>query len=78
MPESRKRIDHPFQKPADVPASQRTSGHLLWAILFAVFAALIIFFAVGNNWIVMVIGAAAGALAGWLIGRKMEKDARSK
>lgn len=78
MPESRKRSGHPYQKPADIPASQRTSGHLLWAVLFAVFGVLIVLFSVGSNWIALIIGAAAGAVAGWLLGKKMERDARNK
>jgi membrane associated rhomboid family serine protease len=78
MPESRKRSGHPFQKQSLVPASQRTSGHLLWAVLFAVFGVLIVLFSVGSNWVALTIGAAVGAFAGWLLGKKMERDAKNK
>lgn len=77
MPESRNRAGHKYQKPADIPSSQRTSGHLLWALLFAVFGALMLFFAVGG-WVAVAIGAAIGGIVGWWLGRKMEKEARNK
>lgn len=74
MPQSRNRPGHHFQKPSDVPARQRAKGHTLWAILFAVFALLIAYFAAGDNIVVLVIAAIAGAILGYMIGRKMEKD----
>ena len=77
MPQSRKRHGHHFQKPADIPADQRTSGHLIWALLFAVFGLLIAFFAAGSNVIVLIVGAAAGAALGWALGKKMERDSKA-
>ena len=76
MPESRNRTGHAYQQPADVPASQRTKGRVLWAILLAVFAALIAFFALGDNYVALAIIAAAGAVVGYFIGKAMEKDAK--
>ena len=75
MPHSRNRPGHPYQKPSDVPAKQRAKGHTLWSILFAVFAMIIAYFAVGDHMAVLIIAAAAGAVIGHLVGRRMEKDA---
>lgn len=77
MPESRNRAGHQYQKPADVPASQRVRGRIMWAILFAIFGLGIAFFAAGGNWIVLTIGAILGALIGYFAGKSMEKDAKS-
>ena len=76
MPESRKRRGHRYQKPADIPSSQRTKGRIIWAILFAVFGLVITLFAVGDDYIVLVIGAAIGALIGYAIGKNMEQAAK--
>ncbi len=78
MSENKKRKKPQPERVAEVPAKQRTSGHLLWAVLFAVFGVLIVLFSMGNNWVALIIGAAVGAVAGWLLGRKMEQDARNK
>lgn len=75
MPESRKRKGHPFRKTADVPASQRIKGTTIWALLLAAFALLIAYFAAGLNYIILIIAAIAGAALGYVIGKKMEKDA---
>jgi uncharacterized integral membrane protein len=76
MPESRKRPgNHPHRKKADIPASQRTKGTVTWAVLIAVFALLIAVFLIGTDWVTLVIAGAAGALIGYLIGKRMEKDA---
>lgn len=76
MPESRKRPGHhEHQTPADIPASQRVKGRAIWAILCAVFAFLIAYFGVGENWTVLVIVTILGALIGYAIGRAMEKQA---
>ena len=75
MPESRKRPGHRYQKPSDIPSSQRTRGRIIWAILFAVFGLVITFFAVGDEYIVLIIGAAIGALIGYAIGKNMEQAA---
>ena len=76
MPQSRKRQGHhPYKKTSNIPASQRTTGHLTWAILFAIFAALICFFAFGTNVILLIGGAVVGAIIGYIVGRKMEKSA---
>jgi hypothetical protein len=75
MPESRKRHGHRYQKPSDIPSSQRTKGRIIWAILFAVFGLVITFFAVGDEYIVLILGAAIGALIGYAIGKNMEQAA---
>jgi membrane protein YqaA with SNARE-associated domain len=73
MPQRRKRKNHPNVKRSEVSASQRTSGHFLWALLFAAFAGLIGFFAAGSTYIVIIICAAIGGVLGYIIGRKMER-----
>lgn len=74
MPESRKRKDHPYRKPSDIPANQRTKGRTTMAILFGVFGILISLFATDiKNYTAMIIGAIAGAAIGYYIGKKMEK-----
>lgn len=77
MPQSRKRQGHTYQKPADIPASQRTTGHLLLSLLFGAFGLLMAWFAAGTNIIVLVLGAVAGAVLGWMLGRKMERDSKA-
>lgn len=76
MPRSRQRQGHDYQKPADIPASQRVKGRVFWAILFAVFGLGIAYFAAGDNWLVLLIGAALGAVIGYYAGKSMEKDAK--
>jgi hypothetical protein len=76
MPQSRKRKGHSFKKPSDIPASQRTKGRVLWAILIGVFSLLIALFAAGLNYVVLSIVLIAGAFVGYLIGKSMEKQSR--
>ena len=78
MPQSRKRKGHPFQKPSDIPASQRTKGTTMWALLIGVFSLLIALFAAGLNYIVLTVAAIVGVLIGYLIGKTMERQARKK
>jgi uncharacterized membrane protein YfcA len=79
MPQSRKRPGHhEFKKPADIPADQRIRGRVFVAILMVVFGLLIAYFAVGNNYIVLAIVAIACAMLGYILGKKMEKDAGRK
>jgi hypothetical protein len=78
MPQSRQRKGHPFQKPSDIPSSQRTKGRILWAILIGVFSLLIALFAVGLNYIVLSIVLTAGVFIGYFIGKSMEKQTRQK
>ena len=78
MPQSRKRKGHPFKKPSDIPASQRTKGRTFWALLIAVFAILIALFSAGLNYIVLIIAAIAGAAIGYFIGKNMEQEANNK
>ena len=73
MPQSRKRPGHHYQKPADIPASQRTKGRVIWAILFSVFALIFAFFASDGNIIVLVIAIIVGAALGFLVGKQAEK-----
>ena len=61
MPISRKRKNHPYQKPADIPASQRVRGRTIWAILLAIFGVIIAFFAAGVNYVAMAVAAVIGA-----------------
>ncbi|HWJ90166.1 MAG TPA: hypothetical protein VNR87_03600 [Flavisolibacter sp.] len=79
MPQSRKRHGHhPHHEPSAVPAKQRTKGRTIWAILLAVFALVIAFFAAGNNYPVLIIAVVAGAAVGYVIGKSMEADASHK
>ena len=79
MPSSRKRHGHHnYQKPASIPTKQRTDGRTFWAILFGIFGLFIAYFAAGNNALVLALGAAVGAVAGYFIGKSMEKDAVHK
>ena len=75
MPRSRKRSGHhEYHKPADIPSGQRTKGRITWAVLFAVFALLIGYFAVGDNYFALVAAIVIGAGVGYVIGRNMEKE----
>jgi uncharacterized membrane protein YqgA involved in biofilm formation len=73
MPESRNRPGHPFQKPADIPSSQRVKGKIMWALLLAVFGLLISYFAAGSNYIILIVATLSAAIIGYFIGKKMEK-----
>lgn len=75
MPESRNRPGHQYQKKADIPAKQRVKGRVIWAILFAIFAVLIVLFAAGLHYIFLLIAAVMGGIIGFIIGKKMEIDA---
>lgn len=75
MPQSRNRPGHHYQKPADVPASQRVRGRIIWAILFAIFGLGIAYFAAGANYFVLILGALAGTAIGYFAGKSMEQDA---
>ena len=77
MAESRKRKDSNQIRRADIPSSQRTTGHLLWALLVGVFGLMIAYFATSGGWTALITGAAIGAVVGWLLGRKMERDSKS-
>ncbi|MGZ3846754.1 MAG: hypothetical protein ACXVBX_16100 [Flavisolibacter sp.] len=74
MPQSRKRPGHKYQKPSDIPASQRTKGRIIWAILFAVFGVVLTFFAT-DNYIILVIAAIIAGFLGYSIGKNMEQAA---
>ena len=76
MPQSRKRHGHHYQKPSDISSSQRTKGRIIWAILFAVFGAVISFFAAGDNFIILIIAAVIAGLIGYAIGKSMERAAK--
>ena len=76
MPQSRKRQGHPFQKPSDIPAKQRTKATTVCAILFAVFAGIIAFFA-NADYIYIGLAVVIGAVARYYVGRALERDAKS-
>lgn len=78
MPRSRKRSGHHYQKPSDIPSSQRTKGRIIWSILFAVFGLVIAFFASGNTTVALIAGAVIGAVIGYVIGKNMEQAASQK
>lgn len=75
MAQKRKHHHHATPKHIDIPASQRTKGRIIWAILFAVFAVIIGFFAAGDSWIALVIAAILGAVLGYAVGKNMEQAA---
>ena len=77
MPQSRHRPGHPFQKPGSIPSSQRVKGRVIWAILFAVFGIAIVYFASSGSWVIILLGAVAGAIIGYVAGKSMEQDART-
>jgi len=75
MPQSRKRHGHhQYHKPAAIPAKQRTKGRITWAILLGVFGLIVSFFAAGDNYVALLIGALLGACIGYIIGKSMEKE----
>ncbi len=74
MPESRKRKGHPFVKPADIPTKQRAKGPFLWALLLAIFATIIAFFAVGIDYTILTLALIIGGLVGYFVGKAMERD----
>lgn len=78
MPTSRNRKKAPRPTPSEVPASQRVKSRYVWAILLAVFGVIIAFFAVGLNYIALIIGGLIGAIGGYFIGKKMVKDLAGK
>lgn len=75
MAQKRKHHHHATPKHIDIPARQRTKGRIVWAILFAVFAVIIAFFAAGDSWVVLVIAAIIGGLIGYAVGKNMEQAA---
>ncbi|MDB5196916.1 MAG: hypothetical protein JWP88_1287 [Flaviaesturariibacter sp.] len=78
MPQSRKRPGHhEFQKPSAIPAKQRTHATTICALLFAVFAGIIAFFAGASYWVIAV-SVIAGAAIGYAVGKAMERDASNK
>jgi len=78
MPQSRKRKGHAFQKPADIPATQRTKGRYLWALLFGIFGLIMAWFGGGENYPVLVLATLAGGIIGYIVGKKMEQEAGKK
>ena len=76
MPQSRKRPGHQHNKPSGVPARQRAKGTVVWAVLFGVFGLMIAFFAAGTNYIALAVGLLAGAAIGYVVGKRMEIEAK--
>jgi hypothetical protein len=74
MPQSRKRRGHKYQKPSDIPSSQRTKGRIIWAILFAVFGFVLAFFGT-DNYIILILAAVVAGLIGYAVGKNMEQAA---
>ncbi|RYZ90831.1 MAG: hypothetical protein EOP04_02630 [Proteobacteria bacterium] len=77
MPESRKRPGAHYEKPADIPASQRTHASTIMALLVAVFAALVAWF-LGAGATGIVIAALVAGVAGYFAGKAMERNAARK
>jgi hypothetical protein len=75
MAQKRKHHHHPTPKHIDIPPAQRTRGRIIWAILFAVFAVILTFFAAGDSWIALAIAAIIGGLIGYAVGKNMEQAA---
>ncbi len=76
MPLSRKRAgNHQYKPQADIPASQRVKGRVMWAILCAIFAFLFAWFGAGENYIILSLATLSGAVLGYIIGKAMEQDA---
>ena len=78
MPQSRKRKGHAFQKPANIPAAQRTKGRYLWALLFGIFGLIMAWFGAGENYLVLVVATLGGGIFGYIVGKKMEQEAGKK
>lgn len=79
MPSSRRRPgQHHYAKNPPDPPKERTDGRTFWAILMGVFGLIIAYFAAGNNALLLALGAIAGAIAGYYIGKSMEKEAPRK
>jgi membrane protein YqaA with SNARE-associated domain len=78
MAESRKRKTHQQKRTAEIPASQRAKGRVVWAVLIAVFAVIIAYFSAGDDWTVLAIAAIIGAVLGYFIGKSMEQEAAHK
>ncbi|MCU7552401.1 glycine zipper domain-containing protein [Chitinophagaceae bacterium LB-8] len=78
MPQSKKRhVHHQYQKPStSIPARQAIKGRIIWALLIGVFGLLIGAFASESGYAAMIIGALAGSLLGYFIGKNMEEEAR--
>jgi hypothetical protein len=77
MPQSRNRPGHQYQKPSAIPGKQRTHATTICALLFAVFAGIMTFFA-GANTFTIVICIVSGAVLGYAVGKAMERDASKK
>ncbi len=78
MPESRKRKNHPYQKPADIPASQRVKGQVAFSILIAVFGIIIAYFLTSGTALSLFIGGMIGAILGFFIGNALKRDATKR
>jgi membrane associated rhomboid family serine protease len=78
MPQSKKRHgQHHHQKTStNIPARQTTKGRIIWALLIGVFGLLIGAFASETGYVAMIIGAFAGSLIGYIIGKNMEREAQ--
>jgi uncharacterized membrane protein YfcA len=79
MPSSRRRPgQHHYAKNPPSAPKERTDARTFWAIMMGVFGLIIAYFASGNNVVALAIGAIVGAIAGYYIGRSMEKEAPRK
>jgi len=76
MARNKKRKGRPYRKSSTTIAPrQRVKATTIWALLFAIFAMLIGFFAAGLNYVVLIIAGITGAALGYFIGRSMEAQA---
>lgn len=74
MPESRNRHKHPHQDYTHHTRSKKKrSAAVVLAILAAILGLAVVYFAQGADALWMVIGAASGAVVGYIIGHNMDK-----
>lgn len=74
MPESRNRHKHHHHVQSHkTPAKPKRSAALVLAIVAAIFGLAVAFFTQGADVVWMIVGAAAGAIIGYLVGHNMDK-----
>jgi outer membrane lipoprotein SlyB len=78
MSQSKKRHGHQHEHKhtANISPRQATKGRVLWALLMGIFGLLIGAFASESGYVAMIIGALAGSIIGYFIGKNMEEEAQ--